>query len=223
MSRPDEKRAGIAVTFTGPAAVAVRRAVTVTVLTTAALTFVFGFGNGWAIGVQLGVPAWIAPLTAPAVDLSVVGLLVAIHVLRAQGVQDRLLGPRLLLGFTGLVTLALNTTAPILAAAYGRAAFDAICPLLLIFWSEVGPKLLAALHGTVPGRSSSSSGPTPVVRDEKLFVPEGLVARACQLDAEHRQATSRPISRDRLRAGLKVSNAVTGEVLRQLRAQAQGP
>lgn len=156
-------------------------------------------------------------------DLSVVGLLVAIHVLRAHGVEDRLLGPRLLLGFTGLVTLGLNVTAPVLAGEYGRAAFDAICPLLLIFWSEVGPKLLVALHGTVPGRSSSSSGPSRPVRDEKLSVPEGLVARACQLDTEHRQATGRPISRDRLRAALKVSNAVAGDVLRQVRAQTQGP
>src|SRR6266545_3846798 len=170
MSRTDGKRDGAAVAFTGSTAVAVRRAVTVVVLVTAGLTFAFGFGNGWAVGVQLGVPQWIAPLTAPAVDLSVVGLLVAIHVLRAHGVQDRLLGPRLLLGFTGLVTLALNVTAPVLAGAYGRAAFDGICPLLLIFWSEVGPKLLAALHGTVPAAAGSGLGPSPIVPDEGTAV-----------------------------------------------------
>jgi hypothetical protein len=220
MSRPDGKQPGPAVTFTGPAAVVVRRAVTAVVLVTAGLTFAFGFGNGWAVGVQLGVPTWIAPLTAPAVDLSVVGLLVAIHVLRAHGVQDRLLGPRLLLGFTGLVTLGLNVTAPVLAGEYGRAAFDAICPLLLIFWSEVGPRLLTALHGTVLRSGRTVPGRSSLVPDDRPDVSAELLAKAKQLDAEHRQAHGRPVSRDKLRAGLKVSNAVAGGLLRRLRADA---
>lgn len=218
MARPDGQRREATATFTGPAAAVVRRAVTVVVLVTAGLTFAFGFGNGWAVGVQLGVPRWIAPLTAPAVDLSVVGLLVAIHVLRAHGVQDRLLGPRLLLGFTGLVTLGLNVTAPVLAGEYGRAAFDAICPLLLIFWSEVGPKLLAALHGTVPRTRTTVPGRSAAVPEERTAIAPELVERAKQLDQEHRQAHGRPISRDKLRAGLKVSNAVAGGLLRSLRA-----
>ncbi len=41
------------------------------------LTFVFGFGNLWALGERLGVHPLIAPLVAPAVDLSVLGLLMA--------------------------------------------------------------------------------------------------------------------------------------------------
>lgn len=59
-------------TFTGLAAVVMHRSVTVVVFVVAGLTFTFGFGNGYAVGVQLGVPAWIAPLVASAVDLSVV-------------------------------------------------------------------------------------------------------------------------------------------------------
>jgi hypothetical protein len=42
-----------------------------------ALTFLFGFGNVWALAVRLGVPLWVAPLVAPAVDLSVMALLLA--------------------------------------------------------------------------------------------------------------------------------------------------
>jgi hypothetical protein len=39
------------------------------------LTFIFGFGNVWTLALRLGVPVWVAPLVAPAVDLSILGLL----------------------------------------------------------------------------------------------------------------------------------------------------
>jgi Protein of unknown function (DUF2637) len=204
-----------AVTFTGTAAVTMRRAITLVVFLIAGLAFAFSFGAGRAVGLQLGVPSWMAPLVAPAVDLSVIVLLGSIQYLRANGVEGRLLRPRLLLIFCGLVTLGLNITQPVLAGEYGRAAFDAISPLLLIFWSEVGPGLLAALHRTVPG-------PSGVVPDGQAGVAPELIEKARQLDAEHRQQHGRPITRDRLRAGLKVSNAVAGEVLRQVRSMAQG-
>jgi hypothetical protein len=193
----------------------IRRGLTAVVFVVAGLSFSFGLGNGWQLGIRLGVPGWISPLVAPAVDLSVVALLASMQYLRTKGVDGRLLGPRLLLVFCGLVTLALNTTHPILSGEYGRACFDAVAPLLLIGWSEVGPKLLAALHGTVP----TVPGLSPVVPDEGTTVPAELLARAKQLDQEHREATGRPISRDKLRAGLKVSNSVAGEALRAVRAQ----
>lgn len=197
--------------FTGKAEQIVRRTVTAVVFTIAGLTFAFGFGNGYAVGVMLGVPGWIAPLVAPAVDLSVVALLASLQYLRAHGVDGRLIGPRLLLGFSGVATLAMNTAHPILAGDHGQAAFYAVAPLLLIGWSEVGPCLLAALHGTVPG-------PSHAVRDERAAVSPELVARARQLDAEHRQEHGRPITRDTLRARLKVSNAVAGDMLRRVRS-----
>jgi hypothetical protein len=200
-------------TFTGPAAVVMRRSVTVVVFIVAGLTFAFGFGNGYAVGVQLGVPAWIAPWVAPAVDLSVVALLASMQYLRASGMKGRLAGPRLLLLFSGTATLAMNTVHPIITGAYGQAAFYAVAPLLLIGWSEVGPKLLAALHGTGPV-------PSPVVPDGGAGVSAELVARALGLDAEHRREHGRPITRDKLRAALKVSNAVASEVLRQVRTTA---
>jgi len=49
--------------------------VTILISVVVALSFLFGLGNVWALGIRLGVPAYIAPLVAPAVDLSVVALL----------------------------------------------------------------------------------------------------------------------------------------------------
>src|ERR1700754_1487802 len=140
MTPPARVRQNAAVAaFTGRAERAMRRAVTTVVFVIAGLTFAFGFGNGYAVGVMLGVPGWIAPLVAPAVDLSVVALLASLQYLRAQGVAGKLVGPRVLLGFSGLATLAMNTAHPILTGDYGQACFYAVAPLLLIGWSEVGP------------------------------------------------------------------------------------
>lgn len=64
---------GVAQHATDPARVV--RAVTVIMGVVVALTFLFGFGNVLNLALRLGVPAWVAPLVAPAVDLSIVGLL----------------------------------------------------------------------------------------------------------------------------------------------------
>lgn len=203
--------------LTGPTAVVVRRTVTVVVFVIAGLSFAFGFSNGWAVGLTLGVPAWGAPLVAPAVDLSVVALLAAIQLLRAYGVGGRLVGPRLLLAFCGLITFALNTALPILRHQYGRAGFDAVAPLLLIGWGEVGPRLLALMHQAI---RTAEDGASPVP-DDGGPSPE-LIALAQQHDAEHRKVTGRPITRDKLRAALGVSNAVAGELIRIVRTPANG-
>jgi hypothetical protein len=194
-------------------AAVVRRAVTVAVFTIAGLSFAFGFGNGWALGVRLGVSSWTAPLVAPAVDLSVIVLLASVQYLRASGVDGQLRGPRMLLAFCGLVTLALNTAQPLLTGEIGRACFDAVAPVLLIGWSEVGPGLLGLVHGTVP----DGPGPQETVRDEGTTASAELLASARQLDSQHRAECGRPITRDKLRAQLKVSNAIAGVLLRALR------
>jgi hypothetical protein len=214
MEDPTASHATIVSGFTGRAAVMIRRAVTTVVFIIAGLTFCFGFGNGYAVGVQLGVPGWIAPLVAPAIDLSVVALLASMQYLRTNGYGGQLTGPRLLLFFSGAATLAMNTAHPIITGAYGQACFYAVAPLLLIGWSEVGPRLLASLHGT-------DQGPSSAVPNDEAGGDAELVGRARQLDAEHREAHGRPITRDKLRAGLKVSNAVASEVLRQVRATAK--
>jgi hypothetical protein len=44
-----------------------------------------------------------------------------------------------------LTTLALDVADPLVTGHYGKAAFDAVGPLLLIGWAEVGPVLLQAI------------------------------------------------------------------------------
>lgn len=124
-----------------------RRIVTVVMAVIAALAFVFSFGNVWALALRLGVPHPIAPLIAPMVDLSVVGLLVALRFLALRGVPKAELraGTRLL-HLCGLLTLALNTAEPLLAGRYGRACLDTVAPLLLLGWGHVGPAFLAQFH-----------------------------------------------------------------------------
>ncbi|MFC7220360.1 DUF2637 domain-containing protein [Streptomyces polyrhachis] len=124
-----------------------RRTVTVVMAVIAALAFVFSFGNVWALALRLGVPHPIAPLIAPMVDLSVVGLLVALRFLALHGVPKAELkaGTRLL-HLCGLLTLALNTAEPLLTGRYGRACLDTVAPLLLLGWGHVGPAFLAQFH-----------------------------------------------------------------------------
>lgn len=55
----------------------VTRFVSVLMAVVVGLTFLFGFGNVLSLALRLGVPVYVAPLVAPAVDLTVVGLLVA--------------------------------------------------------------------------------------------------------------------------------------------------
>lgn len=233
--------------FTGRPAAVVRRVVTVVVFTIAGLAFAFGFGNGWSLGLRLGVPVWIAPLVAPAVDLSVVALLVAVQYLTAHGVaRHNLREARALLVVCGLATLALNTAAPVLAGDYGRASFDSAAPLLLIGWSEVGPRLLALLHhaapavepvpaATVETTPSVRAAPVgPAVPNRPAAVPDrpapddrpepaseappaDLLAIARRIATEHHANTGEAITRDALRSRLRVSNALAGELLRQIR------
>jgi hypothetical protein len=202
------------------AAAVIRRTVTAVVLVIALLSFAFGFGNGWQLGLSLGVAGWIAPLVAPAVDLSVIALLATLHYLRVRGLGGRLIGPRLLLVMCGLITFALNTARPILLGQAGRACFDAVAPLLLIGWSEVGPALLNLLHGTVPDEAIEPGDDPEAVtstEEKQSDLPAQLIERAHRLNASHRQRFGRPITRDSLRASLRVSNAVAGELLQLVR------
>jgi hypothetical protein len=125
---------------------AVVQTVTVIMGVVVGLTFTFGFGNVLNLALRLGVPVWVAPLVAPAVDLSILGLLLGIRQLALAGATLEQLRPaRRLLIFASAVTLALNVADPLVAGQYGKAAFDAVGPLLLIGWAEVGPDLLRAL------------------------------------------------------------------------------
>ncbi|WP_329533415.1 DUF2637 domain-containing protein [Streptomyces sp. NBC_01450] len=124
-----------------------QRTITAVMIVIAALAFVFSFGNVWSLALRLGVPGPIAPLIAPMVDLSVVGLLAALRYLSLRGLPaEQMTAATRLMHFSGLLTLALNVAEPIVAGHYGRAAVDAVAPLLLLGWGAVGPQLLRAFH-----------------------------------------------------------------------------
>ncbi|WP_112470827.1 DUF2637 domain-containing protein [Streptomyces triticisoli] len=145
-----------------------QRTVTVVMGIIALLAFVFSFGNVWALALRLGVPAPIAPLIAPMVDLSVVGLLVALRYLSLRGVpSEQMKAATRLMHFSGLLTLALNIAEPITAGHYGRAAVDAVAPLLLLGWGAVGPQLLRSFH-TV---TTDATAPAPAADTEPAEDP----------------------------------------------------
>lgn len=212
------------------------RAVTALMGAVVGLTFLFGFGNVWALALRLGVFPWVAPLVAPAVDLSILGLLLAIRRLVLDGADHSLIAPaRRLLVFASLMTLALNVAEPLIKREYGRAAFDAVGPLLLIGWAEVGPGLLEALdQAAVAGQHERrafdkirlnppelSTKPSDTT-DVQLTPDAGddLIKRAMQADARHWVAYRRPISAESLRKELRVGAKKSRELVTLLRSGA---
>jgi hypothetical protein len=100
------------------------RAVTVIMGTVVGLTFLFGFDNVLTLALRLGVPVWVAPLVAPAVDLSILGLLLGTRHLALHSATPQQLRPaRPLLIFASLTTRALNVADPLVSGQYGKAAF----------------------------------------------------------------------------------------------------
>lgn len=67
------------------------------------------------------------------------GLLLATRYLALHSAPEKELRPlRRLTLFLNLVMLVLNIAEPLLAGDYGKPAFDAVGPALLIGWAEVG-------------------------------------------------------------------------------------
>ncbi|MFJ9612558.1 DUF2637 domain-containing protein [Streptomyces noursei] len=149
-----------------------QRTVTVVMAIIAALAFVFSFGNVWSLALRLGVPAPVAPLIAPMVDLSVVGLLVALRYLSLRGVEaEQMRSATRLMHLSGLLTLALNIAEPLIAHHWGRAAVDAVAPLLLLGWGAVGPQLLRHFHTvTRTATAPAETTPAPVPASESVDV-----------------------------------------------------
>ncbi len=229
--------------------VGVVRAVTVIMGTVVGLTFLFGFGNVLNLALRLGVTPWVAPLVAPAVDLSVLGLLLGTRHLALTGAPPDMLRPaRRLLIFASVVTLALNVAEPLVVGQPGKAAFDAVGPLLLIGWSEVGPGLLQAIDASRVVRVSTANDvdrlepdvgeksddvipetgpelaekvvPRPVGRQVVgSRTPEVLIAQARREDAAHRAAHQKPISADALRVRLGVGAARARWLVKLIRSE----
>jgi hypothetical protein len=233
----------------GPDTAPVVQAVTVIMGTVVGLTFLFGFGNVLNLAIRLGVPVWVAPLVAPAVDLSILGLLLGTRHLALHGATpDQLRPARRLLIFASLATLALNVADPLVTGAYGKAAFDAVGPLLLIGWAEVGPGLLQAIstisHQPTETTDATASGAgadtdatsTNTVatghnegssRDAAsglvaVAADDDLVARARREDASHWAAHQRPISAETLRKNLRISAARSRTLVSIVRAERSG-
>jgi hypothetical protein len=214
-----------------------REAVTVIMGVVVGLTFLFGFGNVLSLGLRLGVSGWVAPLVAPAVDLSVHALLLATRHLALAGVSVEELRPaRRLLLFPSVVTLGLNVADPLLAGAWGKAAFDGVGPLLLIGWAHVGPELLHALGKRAQAAvvvgvdriDGCEAGVTEIARvgatdpgrdragETSIEDMNDLLEFARVLDAEHWSVRQRPISAETLRRELKIgahrARALVGQI-----------
>lgn len=85
------------------------RTVTLTASVIAVCAFTFSFGNIWHLALAWGIPAPIAPLVAPMLDVSVVGLMIAIRQLALRGIPGRqLLSARLLMLACAATTWGLN-------------------------------------------------------------------------------------------------------------------
>ncbi|UJW32715.1 hypothetical protein L3Q67_02675 [Saccharothrix sp. AJ9571] len=213
----------------------VARFVTVTMGMVIGLTFLFGFGNVLNLALKLGVPVYVAPLVAPAVDLTVLGLLVGTRHLALSSAGDDVLRPaRRLLLAASVVTLLLNVADPVAAGQWGKAAFDAVGPLLLIGWAEAGPGLLRALND-VPqpfvhqmeeepaGEAIAQSiKPTGTARRHTSELDSALLELARRADAEHWRRCRRPISAETLRKELRVGAATSRELVAVVRSM-NGP
>lgn len=202
-----------------------RDVVTVITAVIVGLTFLFGFGNVLSLGLRPGVSGWVAPLVAPAVDLSVLALLLAMRYLAVHGAMAEHLRPaRRLLMFSSVVTFALNVADPLIAGMWGKAAFDAVGPLLLIGWAEVGPGLLPALAR--PDHSSGEECTMGVdveltglvsARVSVSTSVDDLLERARLMDAEHGSVHQRPVSADTLRRNLGIVSRRARDLVAHLR------
>jgi hypothetical protein len=142
----------------------VGRFVTVLAVTVAGLCFLFSLGNVYQLAVELELWVWIRPLVAPAVDLSLVALVVGIRFLARRGVTGReLRRPRLFMLAVGLAAWALNTAGAVAERDWGKAAFDSLAPGLLIGWAEVLPWFLRQFHAvTHPAAPAALGAAGPV-------------------------------------------------------------
>ena len=142
---------------------AVRRFVTVLAVTVGGLCFLFSLGNVYQLAVDLELWVWIRPLVAPAVDLSLVALVVGIRFLARRGVSGaELRRPRLFMLAVGLAAWALNTAHAVAERDWGKAAFDSLAPGLLIGWAEVLPWFLRQFQAVTHPAGADSRPPVPI-------------------------------------------------------------
>lgn len=143
-----------------------------------------------------------------------------------------------------MVTLALNVADPVCAGEWGKAAFDAVGPLLLIGWAEVGPVLLGGLQaadaepespakpvGQLIGASvnlvehsrhdSSQRDVTGAEPCRDKAIDE--LDRARVLNLEHWTLHGRPISAETLRRELRIGAAKSRALCAAVRDEVRVP
>ena len=149
--------------------------VTMTASVIAVCAFTFSFGNIWHLALAWGIPAPIAPLVAPMLDVSVVGLMIAIRQLALRGIPGRqLLSARLLMLACAATTWGLNIAQAVIDQRWGAVIIDSVAPALLLGWAEVGPTLLrltttttaASSTATTPATSTAEPAPTTTGRTD---------------------------------------------------------
>jgi hypothetical protein len=133
--------------------------------------------------------------------------------------DEQLRKPRSLLRLCGFLTLALNTAGALGHRQFGTALVDAVGPVLLIGWSEVGPWMLRQVYAVCSAATQNQPEARPETRVLPVL-PAKLLAQARKLDAEHRTATGKPISRDTLRARMRIGRDRASALIAAVRAEA---
>jgi len=201
-----------------------RHAVTVITAAIALLSFGFSFGNVTMLALSLGIPPRIAWLVSPPVDLSVIGLLLGLRTLTQHGYpSERLRKPAWMLRLCAAITIALNTAGPAMHHEIGAALVDAILPILLMLWGEVGPWMLREMYTVTQAAPREPGNQEREVEKPRaqapVLLPVGLIERARKLDAEHQKAHARHISRDKLKAALAISTDRATALVSLIRAE----
>ncbi|MFE9751687.1 hypothetical protein ACFYOT_42865 [Saccharothrix saharensis] len=123
------------------------------------------------------------------------------------------------------MALALNAADPVFAGQFGKAAVDAVGPLLLIGWAEVGPGLLQAVNGTAAGGRVHAVVEV-VASEDQLVVSDAaddLPHRARSEDAHHRESHRRPISAETLRRRLRIGAGHARRLVDVVRSERANP
>jgi hypothetical protein len=139
--------------------------------------------------------------------------------LSLHGYTDAQLGKlRRMLRFCGGLTMALNTSSALGHRMFGTALVDAVGPALLIGWSEVGPWMLRQIYAVCSPSAAAQQESRFAIRLAPTPSADEL-ARARELDAKHRGATGRPISRDILRDQMRIGRDRAGAIIAVIRTE----
>lgn len=191
-------------------------------------SLLFSFGNVRNTLVDLGWEKWLASLYTPAVDVTVIALIVVGQYLVNAGIApERLTQANRLLAGAGLAMLGANVAPSVISgyvhdhpADYGRAVADAVLPAILIAWSHTGP-LLIGLFAEI--RNAAEAAALDVV-ERRTWATEADRAEAAAALADARTEAARILAAaseaaDQLRAEASEELAAAASV-RQREAEA---